>query len=301
MGAVGYYLALTSPEPELEHTGAGGIAISDPIAIDSPDKEGGIELRYDGGDTRDLQFALEQSHQSGEARMVTELGLALTEARRSAAEGIELDREYQRIGVSIQEDGRPVDAEIAAQIESLLSGTRAVSTVSPIGKPSSFDWRSVTNPQVRQTLYILRHATRLLTPHLRRDAVNPGDTWRYTLPAEGVGQSRFVESIDGQIEIRNTFVGTVERQGRRLAVIERAFDLSGDGEVTLEDEPGSRWFELTGKGTGRVLFDIDRGAVVESRLSLDRTLKMQGTETDSQTREGQIELLIREAPENGSG
>ena len=299
MGSVGYYLALTSPEPQLEHTGAFGIERPEPIAEESLQREGAAEFRYKPGKRRDLQLAIEQSHRQGDAEMLTRIDLGLTEARRQPSEGagVKFVREYQRVGVSIRENGEPVDSQIAAQIESLLVGTRAVSTVDGIGKPTAYDWRSVTNPQVRKTLYILRHATQLLTPHFRRDAVNPGDSWTYRLPADAAGGGRFVESIEGDVEARATFVGTVERKGRRLAVIERSLNISGSGEIQLEDEPGTRWFELTGEGSGRLLFDIEQGAIVQSRLIVDRTLELQGDD-EARVRKGEIELFMREAPES---
>ncbi|MFB6350170.1 MAG: hypothetical protein ABEK29_00040 [Bradymonadaceae bacterium] len=300
MGTVGYYLALSSPEPQLEHRGAYGIERSEPIDPEAVADDENVTLQYGAGPERSLQLAIDQSHRAGDSEMTTQIDLDLSETRESVDGGIEYTREYEQVGVSMQENGRPVDAEIAAQIESLLVGTRAVSTVSSIGRPKTHEWRSVTNPQVRQTLYILRHATRLLTPHLRRDAVNPGDSWSYTLPAKSVADSQFVESLDGKVRVRMEYVGTVERDGRRLAVLDRSIELSGGGEIQLEEEPGPRWFELSGQGSGRVLFDIERGMVVESRVNFERTLELQGPEGETRKRKGQIELYLREAPKNGS-
>jgi len=299
MGTVGYYLALISPEPELEYEGAYEIERAAPVDGDAIEQTENVELRYAAGRSRQMQLAIEQTHGTGDAEMVTEIDLDMTETRRDLEQGgVEYDRAYERVGLSITEQGEPVDAQIAAQIESLLVGTRAVTSVSAIGKPTSHEWRSVTNPEVRHTLNIVRHSTRLLMPHLRRDAVNPGDRWTYRLPAESVADNRFVQSLDGEVVVDTEYLGTTERGGRRLAILDRSIEVSGGGEINLEDEPGTRWFELTSQGSGRVRFDIEDGSVVDSRLSVDRSLELQGGDEQSATREGHIELYVREAPKS---
>lgn len=294
-GAVGYYLALTAPEPVLEHRGAFGITARTELDDEAIERESDpVELRYGVRDDRRLEFAVEQSDPTRESGIVTQIAIELDEQREPAGEdGVQFDRIYERVGVTIDEDGEPVQNDIAAQIESLLEGTRAISTVDAIGKPGEFDWRSVTNPQVRQTLGILRHGTQLLTPRMRRGAVNPGETWRYEVPASGF-QSRHVQSMVGKVAVAERLVGTVEREGRRLAVIDRSLQVDASGKLEVQEVSGTRAFELTGEGAGRVLFDIEAGTVVQSLLTVSRNLELEDGEGERSTREGKIELLMQE-------
>lgn len=297
-GAVGYYLALTAPEPVLEHSGAFGITARMELDDEAIERESEpVELRYRVGDDRRIEFAVEQSDPTRRSGIVTQIAIEFDEQRELTGEGgeqeaVQFDRVYERAGVTIDEDGEPVQNDIAAQIESLLEGTRAISTVDAIGKPGEFDWRSVTNPQVRQTLGILRHGTQLLTPRMRRGAVNPGETWRYEVPASGF-QSRHVQSMVGKVAVAERLVGTVERDGRRLAVIDRSLQVDASGKLEVQEISGPRAFALTGEGSGRVLFDIEAGAVVQSLLTVSRSLELEDGEGERTTREGKIELLMQ--------
>jgi hypothetical protein len=257
-----------------------------------------VELRYRPGEGRRLEFGVEQSDPTREAGIVTHIDIELDEQRAPTEEGsdsrgVRFERVYDRVGVSIDEGGEPVQNEIAAQIESLLVGTRAISTVDTIGKPGTFEWKSVTNPQVRQTLGILRHGIQLLTPRMRRGKVNPGEKWQYKLPASGL-ESRYVESLEGELAVEERLVGTVERDGRRLAVIDRSLQIDARGKLEVEEVSGARAFELTGKGDGRVLFDIEAGAVVQSRLNVSRSLELEGDSGGRSSRKGEIELLVQQ-------
>ncbi len=298
-GAVGYYLAVTSPEPVLEHNGAFGIAARMELGDEAIGREAGpVELRYRAGDDRRLEFAVEQSDPTRASGIVTQIDLEFDEQREPTGEGadeegIQFEHVYERVGVTIEEGGEPVQNEIAAQIESLLEGTRAISTVDAIGKPGEFEWRSVTNPQVRQTLGILRHGTQLLTPRMRRGAVNPGETWQYELPASGL-EGRHVQSMEGKVTVQEKLVGIVERGSRRLAVLDRSLQVDARGKLEVEEVSGARAFELTGEGSGRVLFDVEAGTVVQSRLTVSRSLELEEDDGERSTREGKIELLMQE-------
>ncbi len=296
-GSVGYYLALTAPEPTLEPGGPFGIEARQEVDAAAIDREAKpTRLRYRAGPDRRLEYALEQSGPTGSPEIVTRIEAELAESRRAieGEEAIEYERTYDRVGVAIDEDGEAVQADIAAQIESLLQGTRSVATRRATGAPGEFEWRSVTNPQVRQTLNILRHGGRLLTPRLRDGAVNPGEGWEYRLPASGL-ESRHVRAVDGEIAVEEEFVGIVEAENDTLGVVDRSLELEADGEVEPEDAPDAYGFELRGEGTGRVLFDVEAGAIVQSRLTMSRRLKLEDGESGRERREGRIELLLQEA------
>jgi hypothetical protein len=298
LGAVGYVTALSNPNPDLGQEQSYSAEWGAETDVGEPSEESGpVDLAYRSGGERRLQIGFRQADTSGEHDVETRIDLEVAEKRhqRPEADGVRLERTYEKVGVSIRENERSIGPKIAAQMESLLLGSREILEVDPIGKPQEREWESVTNPQVRQTLRILRHATLLVMPRPRRGEVNPGDEWSYRLPAEIVDSSN-TKQLEGEVGVREHYRGTVERQGRRLAVIERSFDLGASGQIRPRHDADFRSFDLVGEGTGRVLFDPEAGAVVESRLEVSRSLEIEGSDRQAGPRKGTIRIRLREAP-----
>ena len=295
LGAAGYYLALSNPVPDFTRAESYGVDFA--ADAGAPEVDGGeaVELRYLPGDERRFVFSFRQTDTSGEAEVTTRIDVGFDERRRKRpkGEGVVVERTYRDVGVTIRENDKGVGPRITEQMESLLVGSREVGRYDPVGRPTSHEWRSVTNPQVRETLSTLHNATLLLMPRFRRGAVNPKDSWSYRLPADVVDDPN-VESLDGEAAVESRYVGTVERDGRRLAVVERSIELSGSATIKLEEEPEPRNVEVTGEGSGRALFDIEGGGVVESRLSFRRELTLEGGEDQRTTRTGRVEMMLRE-------
>lgn len=294
LGSVGYYLALSNPIPDFSREESYAVEVEDE-QLEKVTDAGPVQLSYRAGPSRMLEFSFRQSDSSGAANVLTRIDVGLEEKRRKFDEkpGVELERTYQKVGVTIREGDKSVGPRITAQIESLLIGSREVARFDANGKPMGFDWESVTNPQVRQTLSIMRNTTLLVMPRLRRGAVNPGDEWKYRMGADILEDDR-VDSIDGDVNVLERYVGVVERDNRRLAVIDRTLDISGSGEIRLVDEDAPRAFDVAGQGSGRVLFDVDAGEIVRSTLTFDRELTIEGASDQNRTRKGHFDLLLRE-------
>ena len=297
LGSVGYATALRNPNPELGQKESYDVDWEGEGDVGEPSESSGpVALAYRPGEERRLQIGFRQADTSGEYDVTTRIDLSLTEQRDGRADeaGVRLERTYQKVGVSIEENERAIGPNIAAQMESLLLGSREILEVDPVGKPRETEWESVTNPQVRQTLRILRHATLLVMPRPRRGKVNPGDEWSYRLPAEVVDSAN-TRGLEGEVQVREHYMGTVEREGRRLAVIDRAFDLGASGQIRPRYDADFRSFDLVGEGTGRVLFDPEAGEIVESRLEVSRSLEIEGANSQSGPRKGTIRIRLREA------
>jgi len=213
--------------------------------------------------------------------------------REGGEPGVRFRRTYREAGVSIGEGELVVGPRISRQIESLLDGVESVVVVDAIGRPVEKDWTSVTNPQVRQTLRMLRHAQILLAPRPRRGETNVGESWSYRLSANRLGSDR-VETIEGEVRIRERLAELVESEGRRVAVIERELEAEASGTVRLPEGDGEHRFQLTADGSGEARFAVVEGALVQSRLGVERELRIEGPSGDTSERGAKLEWSLAE-------
>lgn len=201
------------------------------------------------------------------------------------------------VEVTVSEGEAPVGSAIVAQVDALLMGTSQRATIDRAGIPLSAEWTSVTNPQVRETLTLMRHAQRLLFPRMRRDAINAGERWVYEFEAKPPNTDA-IPGFKGEVRVETVFEGVVERDGRTLALLDRNFELSGAARVVADEESDERSLEFSGNGQGRALFDVEAGRLVESRVEMERVLRID-RDGEPVERTGTVELYwgVRQAGE----
>jgi hypothetical protein len=275
-----------------------------------------VSLAYGPDGDRRLAFEMRQRNESRAGTLRTRLAFILSERLRSPDDGsnengestspaaeeaaVAMEWDFDRVAVSVREgEGEgEVGRDIVDQVDRLLAGTNQLRTFDRIGVPLSADWTSVTNPQVRETLALLRHAQTLLLPRLPRGRVNAGESWVYQLKYDrpdlaGDGRMR------GTVDVETVYRGNITvGDGRELAVLRRRFSI--DGVFRADDGQGAQTrVELEGTGAGTALFEPSMGRVVESRMTLDRTITR--SDADSEDADvgapggtGRVELYLGE-------
>lgn len=294
LGVVGYIWAFrTSPDassdradyrPDIEQVGGAPDARAEPAV-----------LQYRSGRDRRLAVSLHQRRGSGETlRTRVHLGVEeVREARDDEAPGAVYRRRFDEVDIDIDEGDQGIGSRITEQVESMVRDVESVVEVNRVGALQNGSWTSLQNPEVRQTLRMVRHAFTLLRPRPRRGALRVGDQWSYRLGAEHL-ESSFVESIEGDVRIRESLARFAERDGRRHAVIERNVTVRADGRARLKGDEETRGFEVSGEGSGRVWFDVAAGGVTESRLRIRRTLTFDGPAGERPNIADTIEWKLRE-------
>ena len=298
LASVGFYLAFR-PAPDTprqqDEFGIEPQYLVDERGLAPTDPGEPVLLAYGPDGDRRLAFEMRQRNDSGAGTLRTRLAFILSERLRSPDDGptegggsmspadaeaaVAMEWDFDRVAVSVREGEGEVGRDIVDQVDRLLAGTKQLRTFDRIGVPLSADWTSVTNPQVRETLALLRHAQTLLLPRLPRGRVNAGESWVYQLKSDRpnlAGDGRMKGSVDVETVYRgNITVG----EGRELAVFRRTFSI--DGVFRADDGQGAqRRVALEGTGSGTTLFEPSKGRVVESRITLDRT--MTRSDEDSQ-------------------
>jgi hypothetical protein len=300
LAVVGYALAFTYPRPSAS-TSPSHVAEPARSSGGSPVGTGRAELRYQPGPGRRVDLRFDHLERAGDVQSSTRVDVDIREARRprsGRASGVRFVRNYERAGVSIEEGDEVVGARISRQIESFLVGVKSVVEVDAIGKPVDREWKSVTNPQVRQTLRMLRHAHSLLTPRPHRGPVNIGEEWDYRMPVDHL-ETEQVESIEGDVHIRESLEEIVERDGRRIAVLGRVLEAEAAGTVRAGADGEPRAFEMTASGSGRARFAVDEGALVESELEVERSLVIGEEGGTRRERTGELEWRLAESSASG--
>lgn len=297
---VGYGLAHRAPAPSYDGAPPFGIDAAGRAAGEGADAGGAVHPTYGGEGERRLEVAFRADETTRSPAVETRVDLGVRERRTSRPEGgVELERTFDDVAVSVTRDGESIDSQIVGQVESLLLGARAEVRLDSNGRVDGREWMSVTNPQVRQTLRVLKHAVVLATPRFRRGTINVGENWSYQfVPDAPVGGA--VRSMEALAEIEAELVGVRRRGERRLAVIDREIEVSADGSVELE-EGREYGFELSADGGGRALFDLERGRIAESRVELSRRLQLLAGPDRRSTRRGELRIVLREKATNETG
>lgn len=300
LAVVGYALAFKYPRPPASESPSHSV---DPERSDggSTVGTGRANLSYQPGPGRRLDLRFDLVERVGGSESSTRVDVEIHEARRPRSgeeAGVRFVRTYKRAGVSIREGEKVVGARISRQIESLLLGVKSVVEVDAIGKPVDRDWKSVTNPQVRQTLRMLRHAHALLTPRPRRGPINIGEEWDYRMPVDHL-ETEQIETIEGEVHIRESLEEIVENKGRQIAVLGRTLEAEATGTVRAGPKGESHAFDLTAEGSGRARFAIDDGALVESHLEVERTLAIDEKGGERRKRTGELRWSLAEKSSPG--
>lgn len=313
LSVVGFYLAFRPvPETERERDEITVEArhLTDDAALEPTDPGRPVELGYGPAGSRQLAFEMRQGNGADSGTLQSRLAFVLTEESlppdqlepsvlpEEQEPAVGLAWTFDRVAVSVRDGGGEVGRDIVDQVDRLLVGTRQVRVFDEIGVPLAAEWTSVTNPQVRETLALVRHAQTLLLPRLPRGPVNAGESWIYHLKADTVnpmGAGR----LKGIVEVETVYRGNVSGEAdRELAYLQRRFSIDG----TLVKEDGSEaetTLSLEGEGRGTALFDLAKGQVVESRVTFQRLLTRgaeQGGESDAgqQVQRGTVKLFLGE-------
>lgn len=294
--AFGYYLGL-SEEVELAPPDGAQTDVAEGESItEAPSAEQQrARLQYSAFEENHYILEMRQSstrrYLRGESEpLETRIELEVLE-RGSPIDGtdrIGLDREYRAARVSVESADEPVGRDITAQVEALLAGVEVRTSVQPDGVPVGFDWREVSNPQVRRALLLIRDAHRFTTPRFRSDAVNTGETWVYTheISVENIDRGLVVR---GGVDVANKLISLERRDGRLVAVVEQDITADAQGHVGIDD--GKAPFTLEGSGRGVVRFDVDGGFVHSAKIDVERVLSIeQGDGTIDQTSSVEIDL-----------
>lgn len=308
LAAVGYSVALTE-EPDADPVEDRG-AVSgeaEPLSIDPKridrDVEA-IELEYAPADPSHFDLIMSQTtrrwDQAGEERQLeTELDLRVEEGVEEQPGGDEreahlaIDRRYERVAAEITgADGESSGDDIAAHVERLLGDAETRTLIGLRGEPIDFQWREVANPHARRTLSLVRDAHELLTPRYMTGAVNPGDTWSYEEPI-AVEEPDLGLTAEGSVEVQSHFVGLLDDQKSRRAVMRQRFNMAVDGEALDEDDEAHE-FRSEGAGQADILVDLDQGRPVSADLTFERTLTAE-QDDDPQTQSSEISVSLRPA------
>jgi hypothetical protein len=313
LAAVGFYLAFRPvPETERERDEITVEArhLTDETALEPTDPGRPVELSYGPAGSRQLVFEMRQGNGADTGTLQSRLAFVLTEEGLSPDQldasvlpedgepALGLAWTFDRVAVSVRDDGGEVGRDIVDQVDRLLVGTRQVRGFDDIGVPLGAEWTSVTNPQVRETLALVRHAQTLLMPRLPRGPVNAGESWIYHLKADTVnpmGAGR----LKGAVEVETVYRGNVSAEAdRELAYIQRRFSI--DGSFVREDRSAAETrLTLEGQGRGTALFDLETGQVVESRVTFQRLLTRGGQDGEAsdagqQVQRGTVKLYLGE-------
>ena len=263
-----------------------------------------VELAHRSVEAHPVELMLHQKSRredkgSGELQTVIELGLeekvAEADAKRFDTDRVlAITRTYKRAQAEVTAgDDEAIGVGITSQVEELLRGSVTRMYVAPNGEPLDFEWREVPNPQARRMLYLVRDAHTFLTPRFFTGAVNPGDTWSYKRPML-VNQPDGDVSAEGEVTIDNRFVGVLDGNERRFAVVRQT--LTADARGKLDAEQANAGFTLEGEGSGVVLVDLDANKIAGVDINFQRKLTVEaGDEPVVQSSE--IFLALR--PEGG--
>lgn len=293
LASAGYGLAHRAPAPSFEGAPSFAVDASTATVEGDADVDDAVRLVYAGEGKRRIGVTFRVDDTTESPPLETRVDLGMVEQRTPRTDGgVELERTIEDVAVAVESGEESIGSSIVGQVESLLLGTRETVAVDAIGRVDDFEWTTVTNPQVRQTLRMLKHARVLATPRFRRGAINVGESWSYEfVPEVPVGDA--IRSMEGKTEVEATLVGVRRRDECRCAVVERSFDISADGSV--EPDRGDEYgFELSAEGEGRALFDVDRGMLVESRVDLSRRLRILEGPDRRSMRRGRLKIVVRD-------
>lgn len=284
--AVGFYLAIVhahDPDhtegPPPEFTAVEPLEVPD--ALVATDAEP-VELRHRAAAAHDMTLSLRQTSRDkrGDQENVlrTRIELGLTEEAAEApagrfdrADALGITRRYSHAKAEVlADDDQRVGPGITDQVEDLVRGSVTRMYVAPNGEPVDFEWREVPNPQARRMLFLVRDAQSFLTPRYMGGAVNPGDTWSYKRPLSVADDDGV--SADGEVVVDNRFVGTIQLEERRLAVIHQ--ELSGTIDGKLERDEAGLSFTLSGTGKAIMLVDVADGSVYSADVNFERKLSI---------------------------
>lgn len=216
------------------------------------------------------------------------MGDAGDEEREAVEGAVLLDRIFEEVRIDLIEGEARVGVDITRQLELLLADGGQAVLIEAHGPILEMAWTSDTNPQIRQTLLLIHDGLDLVHPHLRFDRVLVGESWTYRIASRLlVSEDEVLADARGELVIHNRFDGFVETPEGELAVLSQTFELGFGGGLGEE----GREFEARGEGKGKVLFDVNRGRVVASRLSMERETSFGGREESVLSR---VELLLIE-------
>jgi hypothetical protein len=266
-------VAVTIPD-ELDRTA------TDPVHIVLDPAPGERPFRW-----RIIQRTSRRRGDSETSSIETRMRLDGTDALSSTeADDVDVvERSFTAADVILREGDRRLNPEISELVESFVREAEARFQRNSRGKITDFQWTSSTNEQIRQTLSLLADSTRLFSPHVPDAEVRPGESWSWSIPLGDDATDRDIGlRSQGTLDVTATFLGTIERDGRTLAVIEHDFRAGARGQrrpESDEDEHSPR-FDLQGEGHGLALFDPERHDVSEHRLELELTTEITGEGDD---------------------
>jgi len=303
-----------------DHRSPGSIELRETRAKVAEDPGGAVELTYNAalesgeaapegfeeGVGRPMTVQMEQKKPGANSTVTTRIELGVRERARPRTDqkqGVELERTFGSARASVADETSGETApEISRQVARMLEGSVQRVRMTTEGKREEVEWTSVTNPQVRRTLGLIRAAEQVLMPRFRDESVNAGESWTYRFPvppSEVYRDEHPSLEVDGAVTVSTEFAGVLAEDERRLAVLERRIEFQATGRSDSEGE--GLEFSLSGSGRGEAWFDVDNGEVVESWLRLDRRESIDGGPSESGGGEATVTLRMTEGDADSSG
>jgi hypothetical protein len=293
-----------SLEPQLSQAVAGlgqpALAPPAPLVIDEDVETFGpaVLLRYLDGPIparryhiwqRAVRRAADRTSEPFDVHVAWWLGAATN--LPAAHEPLTSQLRVERAEVSLRSGSRALPAaDLIDHLEDALRGRLVASSHEPAGRHVRLRLANASDDQHLDALVALMEDSHtLLQPRFLRGAVNPGESWSYTLPLDGPGPER-PTYVDGDAHVTCTFEGMVQRGGKRYALLRQRWTLRGEGAARLQSVTAP--LRLTGQGSGVVLFDPAAGSLIAADLYITQTLTV-GDAGRVVDRDTQLSLSLR--------
>ena len=251
------------------------------------------DVDADGGPTtfvvkpgdRDWQLALRQTvtRSSGDQKarpLTTSIGLGVHDASLNQLPAddetgetfdptlLYFDRTYHDAVVVVQEHRRRVGGGITHEVERLIDSASHRVALAHNGKVVDYLLTSTEAAQLEELFALMRDAMDILSPTFPREPINPGESWTRRIPIDSELSDDASVSVEGDIVLKSTFVGMVQRGGHRQAAVKAEISSRGNGTIVPEDAEDQPRVGFTqhGGGKGVYYFDLADGALDDSQF-----------------------------------
>lgn len=292
--AVGFYAAYKTPAPaqpeDLQPADALSLTVTPPEGIELPPEP--VMLAHKLTEPRTHQYRLQQEsqRQGADASKNSPAIQTTISFRRTLSEDSSTKRHsasFEQVHFRVSQVGQsPTAGEMTSQLEQVIAQTKASMQLQPHGELGEYRWDSKSNPELAPSLRLIQDAQQLLWPRFRREAVRPQDVWSYDLPLAGQLNDNGL-TAKGALKVDNTFLGFVQREQGRFAVVSQQLSLEGQLNAGPQQAP------LQGKGQGLLFFDATSGQVWRYNIVLSL-----GRKHDAATQSTTLRLSLS-TPEAG--
>ena len=240
-----------------------------------------VTLRYHEETKRPTVLAIEHVSQTSDAKhrfRARFRGWRHRLARSHSGRSLLAQRQqYDAVRLELVRHGKAVSPAYLESIERNLRGATFHHVIDQVGDLRAADPGETSLSTSDPLLPALMTRTlELLMPRLRADRLLPGEAWGYAFPLRRPdGSASGLER--GHIDMRVHFKGIMTRDERPFVVLDTHLEFSAIGPSQASNEAR---VDRRGHGEGRVLFDLEAGAVETSWLELTYRAEHDRTEDD---------------------